>query len=214
MIIPSSKYPSQTDTDANYPQGKARNVTASGDTTGTPFEKDWVNDVWGFFQALMLETGISPSGSPDSATSSQIRDAVRALKRKLALYTFSNAATNIATAFGLTLSYQFGGYSLASNAVTVPEVGQYRVAVGGRIQGTAVTNPCPIDGNVTVGGTSVLSFGVKRPSAIPSDDFSVFAQTVVNVTAPGSQAIAVLSQTASAIWTLGTGSNLLIERVG
>lgn len=31
MIIPSSKYPSQIDIDPNYPQGKARNVNASGD---------------------------------------------------------------------------------------------------------------------------------------------------------------------------------------
>lgn len=77
MIIPSAKYPTQTDVDlTHYPQGKARNVTASGDHTGTPLEKDWLNDWFGFQQAAVLAGGVTPSGSPDTATASDVLNAV------------------------------------------------------------------------------------------------------------------------------------------
>lgn len=67
----AARYPGQVDTDAAYPQGKARNVVTEGDGTGTPLEKDLVNDHLGLFQGLLLAAGIAPNGTPDSATSSQ-----------------------------------------------------------------------------------------------------------------------------------------------
>jgi hypothetical protein len=78
-LIPSSRYPGQIDAAAAYPQGKARNAGSYQDGTGTPLEKDWVNDQFGFQQALLADAGIVPSGSPDQVGASQYLDAVRAI---------------------------------------------------------------------------------------------------------------------------------------
>lgn len=70
-IIPSDTYPGQTLlSDPAYPHGKARNVTVSGDGTGTPLEATWLNDLWGFLQALLAEGGVTPSGNPDEVGAS------------------------------------------------------------------------------------------------------------------------------------------------
>src|SRR3972149_4089815 len=78
-LIPSSRSPAQTDAAAGYPQGKARNAGTFQDGTGTPLEKDWVNDIWGFMQALMGRAGITPSGVPDEVGASDALDSVDAI---------------------------------------------------------------------------------------------------------------------------------------
>ena len=78
-LIPSSRYPAQTDTAPAYPQGKARNAGSYQDGTGTPLEKDWINDIWGFMQALIVRAGITPSGTPDEVGASDALDAVDAI---------------------------------------------------------------------------------------------------------------------------------------
>lgn len=78
-LIPGTRYPAQTDTDADYPRGKARNAGSYQDGTGTPLEKDWLNDLFGFEQALLDAVGATPSGTPDSASASQYVDAIRSL---------------------------------------------------------------------------------------------------------------------------------------
>ncbi len=71
-ISPKDAYPGQVDeTDPAYPEGKAQNDAVEGDGFGTPLEKDLVNDIFGMQQALLLAADITPSGTPDSATSSQ-----------------------------------------------------------------------------------------------------------------------------------------------
>jgi hypothetical protein len=78
-IIPQVLYAGQTISgDAEYPLGKARNITTTGDGTGTPLEKDWVNDLWGFLQALLDAAGIEASGNPDKLGASQYLDALDA----------------------------------------------------------------------------------------------------------------------------------------
>lgn len=79
-LSPKDRYPGQITTgDSGYPYGKARNRTAPGDGTGTPFEKDLVNDVLGFQQALLAQAAITPSGSPDHVGASQYVDAIQGL---------------------------------------------------------------------------------------------------------------------------------------
>lgn len=80
-LEPSARYPGQVDTSdpAAYPHGKAQNITVSGDGTGTPFEKDLVNDDWGFKQALLAEVSATPTGDPDEVGASQYLDAIKTL---------------------------------------------------------------------------------------------------------------------------------------
>lgn len=67
-----SRYPGQVDVgDSGYPLGRARNVATEGDGTGFPLEKDFVNDLLGWQQALLLAADIEPSETPDTATASQ-----------------------------------------------------------------------------------------------------------------------------------------------
>jgi hypothetical protein len=75
-IIPSALYPSQVDTDPAYPQGKARNAGSFQDGTGTPLEQKWLNDDWGFKQALLDAAAVTPSGDPDEVGASQYLDAI------------------------------------------------------------------------------------------------------------------------------------------
>jgi hypothetical protein len=76
-LKPSDRYPAQIDTDVAYPFGKARNAGSFQDGTGTPLEKDLVNDLFGMQQALLVAASLEPSGTPDSASVSQYLEAVR-----------------------------------------------------------------------------------------------------------------------------------------
>lgn len=78
-LDPSSRYPVQTDSAAGYPLGKARNAGSFQDGSGTPLERDWVNDIWGFQQALLDAAGIEPSGDPDEVGASQYLEAIQSL---------------------------------------------------------------------------------------------------------------------------------------
>jgi hypothetical protein len=62
--------------DAAYPFGRAKNVLVENDGTGTPLEKDLVNDIWGCLQALLLAASITPSGITDTALASQYKAAI------------------------------------------------------------------------------------------------------------------------------------------
>lgn len=76
-INPNTRYPGQTVAPSGpYPGGSAQNVTVPGDGTGTPLEADWVNDLWGFLQALLDRAGISASGTPDGVGASDYLDSL------------------------------------------------------------------------------------------------------------------------------------------
>jgi hypothetical protein len=75
---PNSRYPTQTTAPtADYPYGSAQNVSVPGDGTGTPWEKDLVNDIFGMQQQLLSAATIVPSGTPDKVGASQYYDAMR-----------------------------------------------------------------------------------------------------------------------------------------
>lgn len=76
-LDPSARYPGQVDVGATgYPFGRARNIDTEGDGTGTPLEKDLVNDIFGFQQALLQNAGLTPTNIPDKVGSSQYLQAV------------------------------------------------------------------------------------------------------------------------------------------
>jgi len=77
-LIPKDKYGGQTITsDPGYPLGKARNVGAPGDGTGTPWEEAVVNDIWGLQQALLGAGGVAASGMPDKVGASDYLTAIQ-----------------------------------------------------------------------------------------------------------------------------------------
>lgn len=74
----SAKYPGKSNAPSSaYPFGSARNITTPGDGTGTPLEQAWLNDQFGFQQALINDAGLTPSGNPDTAEASQYLEAAR-----------------------------------------------------------------------------------------------------------------------------------------
>ncbi len=84
MLDLRTQYPSQTiDGGADYPLGRARNVSVPGDGTGTPWEQALVNDLLGFWQGLVTAAGITVSGIPDTAVLSDALDALKKLTRRI-----------------------------------------------------------------------------------------------------------------------------------
>lgn len=81
-INPSDRWPSRTEApDADYPYGGAKDETSPDAFDGTPFERSLLNDTWGFYQALLSQAGITPSGNPDTAQASQYLEALVAVVR-------------------------------------------------------------------------------------------------------------------------------------
>lgn len=60
------------------PFGTARNITIPGDGTGTPWESSILKDEWGFQHAMLINAGMEPNGTPDSAENSQLFKAAKA----------------------------------------------------------------------------------------------------------------------------------------
>lgn len=219
MIIPSSKYPANTAVDlVNYPQGKARNVTASGDGTGTPLDKDWVNDWFGFQQALVALAGITPNGTPDTAVSSQALQAIQAIMqvRTLAAYQITTGALHSSGGvFGLSLLYQFGGYSMTSGAITVPAAGKYLVKFQGNFDASSAANPTYIAAGFRVNAVDTTCGGTAwRYSTNPSDIVTLAAETLLTITTPGTQAITLAALSTNVECSAATLGTLIVERVG
>lgn len=71
-IIPENEFAGKIDpADSEYPLGKARNVSVSGDGTGTPWNETYINDDFGFKQALLEKGQVTPNSAPDTAENSQ-----------------------------------------------------------------------------------------------------------------------------------------------
>lgn len=82
MLDYIDRYPGQVaDGDAGYPHGKAQNVVVEGDGNGTPLEADLVNDIFGMQQALLVAAGVTPSGVPETALTSDFLKALYRLGR-------------------------------------------------------------------------------------------------------------------------------------
>ena len=71
------------------PQGAFKNRTSPPAEDGSYFEADWANDMSGFFGAILSNAGVSPNGSVDTASSSQVYDALKTLFPLAAGFTVS-----------------------------------------------------------------------------------------------------------------------------
>ena len=80
-ISPKAVFPGKIDISdlVNFPEGKAQDITSPSDGTGTPWVAALLNDVFGFQQAILLESGIIPSGSNENANNSQYLEGLKAI---------------------------------------------------------------------------------------------------------------------------------------
>ncbi len=83
----SNIYPGKVTVDANNPDGTFKNRTSDILKDGTPFEKIWSSDVWGFLSMILFKASITPDGSEENINASQLYDAleIEMLKRQRAL---------------------------------------------------------------------------------------------------------------------------------
>jgi hypothetical protein len=213
-LVPSSRYPGQTDSAAAYPQGKARNAGSFQDGTGTPLEKDWVNDLWGFLQALLAYARITPSGSPDQVGASQYLQAVQYAADVAGERTVLGTWTTLAGAFSQSQSDALWVANLAlfvtvgssSTAYTSPDAVNWTSRTPG-------ANVSALAASAALGIVAVGSAGAvtKSSDAITwAAQVSGTAQALRGVAVHGAQFITVgdagtiLTSPTGVTWTLRT----------
>lgn len=129
MIDPSAAYPGQVDVDANYPFGGPRNDSSPTDTSGTPLEKQWVADWFGFSQHVLTKMGVDPNGTPDTALACQLMSLIEKYFFASARYILTNDNYNNGVKVGLTEEFASEGFSLVSDNVFVPRKGIYYASI-------------------------------------------------------------------------------------
>ena len=85
--------PDSTPADANYPYGSFKNETVPGALDGTPYEKDWGNDMLGFFQKLLNYANIVPSGNAETIVASQYFQALEKTFNKFIYFNDAGGGT-------------------------------------------------------------------------------------------------------------------------
>ena len=164
------RYPSKVDTtDAAYPQGKARNVTVTLDGTGTPFEKDLVNDIMGLQQAIYKEASITPSGTPDTADMSQQLEGIKKITLANGMTTLElinsievYASDVVLDTSGFTTSGDGGSGQWKQNGVTGQTVSQAPAQLVDALLNDGLGNQWAL-----VGELSARKLGAK---GVPADD--------------------------------------------
>ena len=66
-----------TNTSGSFPNILAVNVSTPGAGDGTEFISDLINDFWGWMQHMVNGAGLTPSGSLESSSASQVGQALR-----------------------------------------------------------------------------------------------------------------------------------------
>ena len=114
--------------DADYPQGSARDITAPSDGLGTPWKARLINDIWGFVQKLLAVAGITPSGSPDTVLLSDYFDGLMTVVTRPTLTVSTMTATagvragNVFNAAERSTGNAGGGFWTAIATGTTPGV--------------------------------------------------------------------------------------------
>lgn len=114
------EYANSEPASAAYPEGSFKNSTSPTTKDGTPLEKAWGDDIYGFLQALLSGAGISPSGAPDTALVSQYKagiqfmvDAVIPSGTKMV---FVQASAPVGWTLDTTAAYNTAGLRIVTGA--------------------------------------------------------------------------------------------------
>ncbi len=190
----TARYPSQViTTDPEYPLGKARNRTAPGDGTGTPFEQDLVNDWLGATQALLDAGGITASGDPDKVGVSDVVDAVRALATRPAATYALNAGSAIPCTM-TQISASPGFTLITGTQIEVPSAGKYLVSWGAAMETTSTANKPYLAIALVVNATKQARASGVRWSIEPTEFIIVSRSHVVTVADPATDRIIFLPE--------------------
>lgn len=144
--------------DANYPDGSYRNESLPGANDGTPVEVDQINDWLGFGDALLIDAGIVPSGSPDTSLVSQRLDGLKVVL--VSRLEFSQVGASALINFGTTL----GSFNAAAGTnALVNNLGNNCTAMG---SGSLSSNTSG-SGNTALGAASLAAnAGASNNTAI------------------------------------------------
>ena len=198
-LNPNAKYPGQTaGTSVGYPYGEARNQLSPDDGTGTPLEEAWVNDLWGWQQALLQFAGITPSGSADEAGTSDYLDALTTIFPNIKDGgTYTPAAKVIVNGAGIETNDLDATDADVTGTLTAATL-DATTATCTTLSGTTATY-------ATVNATNVNATDVVATGTLDVTGLS----TVSDVSASGSVVAANLQATAALVAAAGTFSQRL-----
>jgi hypothetical protein len=69
-------YSTQPYTTGSFPNVTAQNTSGPGELDGSPFNKQFIDDLWGARQALLDAAGLTPNAQDETATNSQFLEAI------------------------------------------------------------------------------------------------------------------------------------------
>ena len=102
--------------DADYPYGSAKDDTTGTTGDGTPIKKALLNDTYGFYQWLLSEAGIVPSGNAETVNASQLGESLQ----KVAGVLFGLGATDLPTISNFDTIVETGLYEATAGASNAP----------------------------------------------------------------------------------------------
>lgn len=175
-----TQYPGKINpSDVDYPYGSARNITLPGDGTGTPLEAAWLNDLFGFLQALLTAASVVPDGDPDTINDSQYLVSLRALFAELgqSYLTQQNGQTfqQFITSIETNVRY---GRILSDVSITGPvTLSQSALLRGGRLNKDDKPTITSDTGQSGFLVTKTFSVGDPNIIAVTVADLKIFEQT-------------------------------------
>jgi hypothetical protein len=79
-------FSTQPNTTGAFPDVVADNASGPGETDGTPYNKQFIDDMWGARQSLMDKAGLTPSGTQESVDVSQFLEALQEIVKQSPLW--------------------------------------------------------------------------------------------------------------------------------
>lgn len=164
----SNRYPGRFENPTTAsPQGAFKNRTSPTSEDGSYFEKDWANDWDGFFARILNVAGVTPNGTIDTGTSSQLYDALMTATpgRLLATRVFTADTLVTKTAGARRWKIRALGGGGGSSAAPATAAGQVSMSNGGGAgayaEGTYdVTSINSVQVTIGLGGTGGTSSSI------------------------------------------------------
>lgn len=179
-IDPSSTFPDNTlPATPSYPLGQARDVIDENDPFGTPYEALIVNDIWGFFQALLARANIAPSNNPDTAELSQYLQSIIGIIGFQGHNTVADMVADTSLIIGdrvITFDGKVEFYEIAASGIVLLDNGLFGSLFGVTRSYDPITDTTfwadKRDGSILNDGQE-LHYPVLNPSVSPIQDGQV-----------------------------------------